>query len=57
MSSRSITDAGRDRDRKLARLRREFLSTIGVDSQIGKFSEFTVRLPRTFGATIAEAAS
>jgi PAS domain S-box-containing protein len=30
---------------------------ITVDSQIGKFTEFTVRLPRTFGATIAEAAS
>jgi len=31
--------------------------TISVDSQIGAFTEFTVRLPRTFGATIAEAAS
>jgi two-component system, NtrC family, sensor kinase len=31
--------------------------TISVDSQIGKFTEFTVRLPRTFGAAIAEAAS
>ena len=31
--------------------------TISVDSQIGEFTEFTVRLPRTFGATIAEAAS
>ena len=31
--------------------------TISVDSQIGEFSEFTVRLPRTFGATIAEEAS
>jgi signal transduction histidine kinase len=31
--------------------------TITVDSQIGDFTEFTVRLPRTFGATIAEAAS
>jgi signal transduction histidine kinase len=30
---------------------------ISVDSQIGEFTEFTVRLPRTFGATIAEAAS
>ena len=30
--------------------------TISVDSQIGKFTEFTVRLPRTFGATLAEAA-
>jgi signal transduction histidine kinase len=31
--------------------------TISVDSQVGEFTEFTVRLPRTFGATIAEAAS
>jgi signal transduction histidine kinase len=31
--------------------------TISVDSQIGEFTEFTVRLPRIFGATIAEAAS
>jgi len=31
--------------------------TISVDSQIGEFTEFTVRLPRTFGTTIAEAAS
>ena len=31
--------------------------TITVDSQISEFTEFTVRLPRTFGATIAEAAS
>ena len=31
--------------------------TITVDSEIGEFTEFTVRLPRTFGATIAEAAS
>jgi signal transduction histidine kinase len=31
--------------------------TISVDSQIGEFTEFTIRLPRTFGATIAEAAS
>jgi len=31
--------------------------TITADSQIGQFTEFTVRLPRTFGATIAEAAS
>jgi len=31
--------------------------TITVDSQVGEFTEFTVRLPRTFGATIAEAAS
>ena len=31
--------------------------TISVDSQIGEFTEFKVRLPRTFDATIAEAAS
>jgi signal transduction histidine kinase len=31
--------------------------TISVDSQVAEFTEFTVRLPRTFGATIAEAAS
>ena len=31
--------------------------TISADSQIGEFTEFTVRLPRTFGATIAQAAS
>jgi PAS domain S-box-containing protein len=31
--------------------------TISVNSQIGKFTEFTVRLPRIFGATIAQAAS
>src|SRR5215469_5920035 len=31
--------------------------TISADSQVGEFTEFTVRLPRTFGATIAEAAS
>ena len=31
--------------------------TISVDSQIGEFTEFTVRLPRIFGATIAQAAS
>jgi signal transduction histidine kinase len=30
---------------------------ISVDSQIGEFTEFTVRLPRVYGATIAEAAS
>jgi two-component system NtrC family sensor kinase len=35
----------------------EHSGTISVDSQIGEFTEFTVRLPRTFGATIAEAAS
>jgi PAS domain S-box-containing protein len=31
--------------------------TISVDSQIDEFTEFTVRLPRTFAATIARAAS
>jgi PAS domain S-box-containing protein len=31
--------------------------TIEVNSRVGGFTEFTVRLPRTFGATIAEAAS
>jgi signal transduction histidine kinase len=31
--------------------------TITVDSQLGDFTEFTVRLPRTYRATIAEAAS
>ena len=31
--------------------------TITADSQIGEFSEFTVRLPRVYGATMAEAAS
>jgi two-component system, NtrC family, sensor kinase len=31
--------------------------TITVDSQIGEFTEFTVRLPRAYRATIAEAAS
>jgi len=30
---------------------------ITVDSRVGEFTEFTIRLPRTFGATIAEAAS
>jgi len=35
----------------------EHSGTITVDSQISEFTEFTVRLPRTFGATIAEAAS
>jgi len=30
---------------------------ISVDSQIGEYTEFTVRLPRVYGATIAEAAS
>jgi two-component system, NtrC family, sensor kinase len=30
---------------------------ITVDSRVGEFTEFTVRLPRTFQATIAEAAS
>jgi two-component system, NtrC family, sensor kinase len=31
--------------------------TIRVASQIGEFTEFTVRLPRVYGTTIAEAAS
>jgi signal transduction histidine kinase len=31
--------------------------TIGVDSQVGEFTEFTIRLPRAYGATIAEAAA
>jgi len=31
--------------------------SITVDSRVGEFTEFTVRLPRTFGATTAEAAS
>jgi len=31
--------------------------TITADSQIGEFTEFTIRLPRVYGATIAEAAS
>jgi PAS domain S-box-containing protein len=31
--------------------------TIVVDSRVGKFTEFTVRLPRGYRATIAEAAS
>ena len=31
--------------------------TISVDSRIGEFTEFTIRLPRVYGATIAEAAS
>jgi two-component system, NtrC family, sensor kinase len=31
--------------------------TIEVDSQVGEFTEFTVRLPRAYGATIAEAAA
>jgi signal transduction histidine kinase len=35
----------------------EHSGTISVDSQVGEFTEFTVRLPRTFGATIAEATS
>jgi two-component system, NtrC family, sensor kinase len=30
---------------------------ISVDSQIGDFTEFTVRLPRAYGATLPEAAS
>ena len=31
--------------------------TIEVDSQVGEFTEFTVRLPRAYRATMAEAAS
>ena len=31
--------------------------TITVDSRVGEFTEFTVRLPRSHRATIAEAAS
>jgi len=31
--------------------------TIEVDSRVGEFTEFTVRLPRAFRATIAEAAA
>jgi len=31
--------------------------TITADSQIGEYTEFTVRLPRVYGAIIAEAAS
>ena len=31
--------------------------TVTVESQIGEFTEFTVRLPRVYGAIIAEAAS
>ena len=31
--------------------------TITVDSRIGEFTEFTVRLPRRYRAAIAEAAS
>jgi signal transduction histidine kinase len=31
--------------------------TITVDSRVGEFSEFTVRLPRTHRAALAEAAS
>jgi signal transduction histidine kinase len=31
--------------------------TIEVDSRVGDFTEFTVRLPRAFRATMAEAAS
>jgi signal transduction histidine kinase len=31
--------------------------TITVDSQVGQFTEFAVRLPRAYRATIAEAAS
>jgi two-component system NtrC family sensor kinase len=31
--------------------------TITVDSRVGEFTEFTIRLPRAYGATRAEAAS
>ena len=31
--------------------------TISVDSQVGEFSEFTIRLPCAYRATIAEAAA
>ena len=31
--------------------------TISVDSQVGEFTEFTIKLPRAYGATIAEAAA
>ena len=31
--------------------------TIEVDSREGEFTEFTIRLPRAYGATIAEAAA
>jgi two-component system NtrC family sensor kinase len=31
--------------------------TITVDSRVGEFTEFTIRLPRTHGAAVAEAAS
>jgi len=31
--------------------------TITVDSRVGEFTEFTVRLPRAYRATMAEAAS
>jgi signal transduction histidine kinase len=31
--------------------------TITIDSRVGEFTEFTVRLPRAYRATIAEAAS
>ena len=31
--------------------------TLEVDSRVGEFTEFTIRLPRAYGATIAEAAA
>jgi hypothetical protein len=31
--------------------------TITVDSRVGEFTEFTIRLPRAYRATVAEAAS
>src|SRR6516225_9365287 len=36
---------------------KEHGGTITADSQFGEFTEFTIRLPRVYGATIAEAAS
>jgi two-component system NtrC family sensor kinase len=35
----------------------QHVGTITVDSRVGEFTEFIVRLPRVYGATIAEAAS
>jgi signal transduction histidine kinase len=31
--------------------------TISVDSQVGEFTEFTIRLPRAYGAASVEAAA
>ena len=36
---------------------RQHGGTISVDSQVGEFTEFTIRLPRAYGTTIAEAAA